>query len=183
MLNGVSDVRVVAAALSDRPGQARLNRYRALNLGKHSLLPLAGAVDSVMYHGTTLDTYVREQGLEGRPVALLKVDVEGLEPAVIRGARRTLEHTRLVMLEYSPMYYRQPEADAMLELLQAGGFNLFRHGAQGWAPAELDSLLRLDHQVDTVWLRPQARVSGAAPASGSAADSHQPTRNQISEEV
>lgn len=179
-LNSVSDVRVVAAALSDRPGQAQLNRYRALNLGKHSLLPLAGAVDAVSTPVTTLDAYVLEQGLEGRPVALLKVDVEGLEPAVIAGARRTLEHTRLVLLEYSPMYYRRPEAAAMLDQLQASGFGLLRHDASGWTPAPAADLLRLEHQVDTLWLRSQR---AAASSPGSAADSHKPTRNQISDEV
>lgn len=182
-LNDVSGVRVVAAALSDHTGQASLNRYRALNLGKHSLLPLAGAVDSVSTAVTTLDEHVREQGLEGRAVALLKLDVEGLEPAVVAGARRTLAHTRLVLLEYSPMYYRRAEAGAMLETLQRSGFALLRHGPAGWAPGSVEGLLRLEQQVDTLWLRPQAGGSGGAPSPGSAADSHMPTRNQISDEV
>jgi FkbM family methyltransferase len=154
-LNGLSDVQVVDAALSDYLGGGELNLYRALNQGKHSLLPLQGAVGSVPTRVLTLDHYLASLALDSQPVAFIKLDVEGLEPAVVRGARQALGRTGLLMLEYSPMYYQQRDAKQMVEALFAEGFELLVPGAQGWQPASAAQLLSLQRQVDTLWRRPQ----------------------------
>ena len=49
-----------------------------------------------------LDSALHQLGLADRPVSVLKIDVEGYEPAVIAGAMKTLERTGAVILEYSP---------------------------------------------------------------------------------
>ena len=49
-----------------------------------------------------LDSALAQLGLAEQPVNILKIDVEGYEPAVIAGATKTLERTAAVILEYSP---------------------------------------------------------------------------------
>lgn len=152
-LNRASSVRPFALALSDRHGKAGLHRYRDINLGRHSLeaLPGSGVVTPVPTE--SLDAFLSGQGCRDRPVQLLKVDVEGHEPAVVRGAEATLRQTRLLVLEYSPMYYGDGEAADMLDRIGAAGLRPMRYAASGWRPTGRAELLTLRHQEDTAWLR------------------------------
>lgn len=154
-LNRVADAVVVAEALADQAGHGQLNRYRGLNLGKHSLLPLQGAVDAIPTPINSLDAYTREHGLEYQEVALIKLDVEGMEPAVVDGGRKTLQRTALLMMEYSPMYYQPNQATKMVEVLEQAGLHLYLYGSQGWQPAPAEQLLASSRQLDTLWSRTQ----------------------------
>lgn len=147
---------VVPMAVSNRRGAAILNRYRDLNLGKHSLLPLQGSTDTVAIETTSLDAFASAQGLVGQTVAFIKLDVEGLEPAVVEGAGETLQRTDSLLLEYSPMYYTPDDARGMIERLHSAGFQLQLYGPGGWLPAEPESLLLQSQQLDTLWTRNQA---------------------------
>lgn len=91
-----SAVSVEAVALSDRPGTAEL-RMTPNDLGRstiHGENPLAGMrdVQVVSVPTRTLDSY----GL--RDVAFVKIDVEGHELAVLRGADETLRREQPVLL-------------------------------------------------------------------------------------
>lgn len=152
-LNRASSVRPFALALSDRRGESGLHRYRDINLGRHSLedLPDSGAATPVPTE--RLDAFLTDQQRQDRPVELLKVDVEGHEPAVIRGAEATLRRTRLLVLEYSPMYYRDGDAADMLNRIETAGLRPMRFGAGGWRPSGRAELLALRVQEDTAWMR------------------------------
>jgi len=99
--NGIDNVLVDARAVGAAPGIARLHRYKSSNFGRHSI-----AVD----HGfgsrqvpmTDLDGALEAAGLGSGPISLIKIDVEGYEPAVIAGAKSALQRTAAVILEYSP---------------------------------------------------------------------------------
>ncbi len=153
ILNSVGNVSVQDLALSDREGSASLNRYRSINLGKHSLLDLKGAVDSVSASLTTLDAFVMSQALTGRDIRVVKVDVEGHEPSVIRGAVETLPHVQNLILEYSPMYYKDEDAEEMLDTLGATGLRPLLYIDHRWSRVEPGSMLELEHQVDSIWTR------------------------------
>ncbi len=85
-------VHVHPLALSDGGRQLQL-RLEPGNLG-HATTDLDGPGAVVRVHAVALDDLELDQ------VALLKVDVEGHEPQVLAGARRTLERWRpLVVLE------------------------------------------------------------------------------------
>ena len=89
LLNDLGNVRLVNAAASDRAGQLSLyrpdpadtNRARA-SLLRHSYL----TGDSITVPVVTVDSVCGDVR-----VALIKIDVEGHESAVIRGAARTID--------------------------------------------------------------------------------------------
>jgi FkbM family methyltransferase len=100
-LNGLANVRVICAAASDLAGETRLyrpgprdtNRARA-SLHHHPYLTgVATTVPVVTIDGICADA----------PVSLIKVDVEGHEAAVLRGAARTIaRHAPSLVFEYAP---------------------------------------------------------------------------------
>jgi FkbM family methyltransferase len=75
---------------------------------------------------TTIETTTVDALVGGRPVALLKIDVQGAENDVLAGATETLKHTTAVMLEVT--YIHHYEGDATFATLQdtmvAAGFQL-----------------------------------------------------------
>jgi FkbM family methyltransferase len=153
--NGIDKVIVSACAVGAERGVARLNRYKAANLGRHSVITDYG-------HGSRrvplvdLDGALDDLGFGERPVAMLKVDVEGFEPAVIAGARRTLARAGAVVLEYSPALSRAGglSGDVMIAELQAAGLRPYRLQADGGvAPVGLDALANLDGVSDLIWQR------------------------------
>ncbi len=87
--NGLAErVEVVAAAVSDQPGTARL--HLADGIGNHSLA--AGRANSQTYVDVevkTIDGYFADERLD-----LLKVDVEGFDVHVLRGAKSRLHGDR-----------------------------------------------------------------------------------------
>ena len=101
LLNDLGNVRLVNAAASDRPGQLSLyrpdpadtNRARA-SLLRHSYL----TGDSITVPVVTVDSVCGDVR-----VALIKIDVEGHEAAVLRGAARTIDrHAPAVIFEHDP---------------------------------------------------------------------------------
>lgn len=84
--NGVDDrVRVIQMALGERGATARISSSDPANLGGTTLAVDPGGDIRV----TSLDEIEIDH-----PVRLIKVDVEGMDLAVLRGARRLLEHDR-----------------------------------------------------------------------------------------
>jgi FkbM family methyltransferase len=114
-------VEIHQAAISDAQGRAELASGPLFdqNMGLASLHTggAAGDVDLFEVAVQRLDDLVGE-----RPVGLLKIDVEGHEPAVLRGARDLLAAGRVrdVVFEDHEVY-----PDACTELLQACGYELF----------------------------------------------------------
>ena len=95
---------------------------------------------------------------------MLKIDVEGYEPAVIAGAARTLARTQVVLLEYSPGLSGAGglSTDAMAELMVATGFTPHRLGADGkLVVAPLADLRGVQGQIDLIWTRQGALAERA----------------------
>lgn len=97
-LNRLANVECLAVAASDVDGEVAFHVPRGhalpcsdgVSAAFHA--PWAAAMDSVRVPSVTLDAFVRARGLE--TVDLLKIDVEGGEPAVLRGASGLLERFR-----------------------------------------------------------------------------------------
>ena len=153
--NGVANAVVDTRAVDAKPGVGRLHRYKSSNFGRHSLAADYG-FGSRAVALTDLDGAIAGLGLEGRPVAVIKIDVEGFEPAVIAGASRTLARTEAIILEYSPDLSRAGalSTDEMMANLQAMGFAPFLLRSDGGTVrANLAELRGLNGSLDIVWLR------------------------------
>ena len=104
--NGLSTVKVFPSALGETKGTARLrvhNEMSALNTlaardvtWNHQTLPADQIIEVPV---TTLDDHLNDHGLPH--VDFLKIDVEGFELCVLRGARNLLREKRvdLILLE------------------------------------------------------------------------------------
>jgi FkbM family methyltransferase len=157
--NNVENVVVSNAAVGAQTGTVRLHRYKSSNYGRHSLLTDYG------YGARTvpivdLDSALQNFGLAGRLVSVLKIDVEGYEPAVIAGATKTLERTSAVIMEFSPglSIAGGLTSDDMLDRLLAAGFLPFGLDGQGDArPVSAAELRSFNDQMDLVMMKAPAR--------------------------
>jgi FkbM family methyltransferase len=156
-MNDAANVRVVPCAVADRPGTALLHRYPGKNLGRHSLVPFESD-ETVAVKTVSLDDYASRRGLDGRSVGLLKIDVEGYEDHVLRGASEVLERCRTVVTEFSPTAIRRGGGDpiTMLSRMAASGFAPELVTAQGLRPCDPTSLAGDPGTVDLVWRRSAA---------------------------
>lgn len=92
---------------------------------------MASTIDYARAAGTrtidvvTLDEHVRAHGIER--VAFLKIDTEGMELDVLRGATDTLARTGVIALET----HERHRHDEVLALLRAHGFRIDRERMEG----------------------------------------------------
>ena len=166
-LNNLDNVLVCNQAVGAKSGWARLHRYKMSNLGRHSVITDHGCGSRIVPM-TDLDGALESLGLAERRVLVLKIDVEGYEPAVIAGARRTLMRTDVVVLEHSPELSRVGglATDEMIDLLAGAGF--VPHdvvGSGDVAEIKVDGLRRLKGQADIIWIRSDAGTAYLAQSA------------------
>jgi FkbM family methyltransferase len=126
--NGRSHVAVRNEALGDKPGTLEL-RVPRHNQGNGSLTRYRNDLNSDVFNVsvTTLDASLSQ------PVHFIKLDVEGFEPQVLRGATRILRESRpLILIE------NNGDDRTALEILQSNGYRLL------YVPKCL-SRMRLEH--------------------------------------
>ena len=147
-LNGYRSISLFELALSDAEGRVPL--YLGEWSGWHSLVRRERPQRSIEVEARTLDAVLAETDDPG--VDVIKIDVEGAELAVLRGAERTLRDERLfaVLLELHPGH--GVDAVDVVELLAAQGFS-FRDPND--IDVELPELPEMP--TDLVAMRPRAR--------------------------
>jgi len=154
-INDIGNVVVCACALGSARGLAKLHRYKASNLGRHSVIADHG-------HGTKLvpmlelDCALDNLGLGDRRIVALKIDVEGYEPAVIEGATAALARTDAVVLEFSPGLSGAGglSIGGMIDRMEGSGLEAFSLEHDGTlAPFESDRLRVFSGQTDVIWMR------------------------------
>ncbi|MER3500822.1 MAG: hypothetical protein C4295_04965 [Candidatus Fervidibacterota bacterium] len=118
-INGIRNVCLVHAAISDTDGIASL--YLAEGSNWHALNPTERTTErTVDVIAMTIDTLAQQ--LE-RPVALLRMDIEGWEAKALRGAPQTLLHHRpAIVMEVHPAYLGEEETRQLLRYLQLWGY-------------------------------------------------------------
>ena len=138
-LNQFPQLSIHQYALTDTPGSAVLH-HNLQNRGNQSL-----SVENVSHHTETTDVETRrlddllQEVLEGHPVDLLKVDVEGAEALVLDGAMETLSAPGIkILLEFWPagMNAFGSIPKTLLANLTDLGFFLHRIGRQEVGAAE-----------------------------------------------
>ena len=91
-LNDFQNVEVQQTAVLDTDGSTTLNL--STDSGKSSVGPVRSRIDSIQVPSVKLDTWVEDH----TPPDVLKIDVEGAEIEVLKGAMRTIQQFRPLML-------------------------------------------------------------------------------------
>ncbi|HMD39638.1 MAG TPA: FkbM family methyltransferase [Candidatus Acidoferrum sp.] len=131
VLNDLSGVRAICAALSDRTGEASMyvnaDLKDALNSLEDPSHTDAEVVGRELVQTITLDEFLAKEDIAR--VDLMKVDVEGAEMLVFRGARNLLERPDAPVILYegygwctAGFHYHPVE---LMWLLEACGYELF----------------------------------------------------------
>jgi FkbM family methyltransferase len=123
-ISGLNNVSVQEVAVSDNARGAQL--HFAEDDDRNSL---AGASHrSIMVSTTTLDDYLAAHGING--VDVMKIDVEGAEALVLRGACKLLssESAPVIMIEINPAALRENGscADEVIDLLARYGYTAYQ---------------------------------------------------------
>lgn len=127
-LNGFTRVRVLEAALSDRP--------RAVTVQDTSVLPFAAeGPGRRTAQAVTLDDLCAREAIAPR---IVKIDVHGAEGRVLRGMSRLLrESIQVILLEFHALHEYQPHSPditrvELLEWLEQSGFSVFHVAGHVW---------------------------------------------------
>lgn len=134
-LNGLANLVVVAAAAGEADGVVRLHNQKRNDKAR---LTLAGK--GVSDVGTAfevpivrIDTVARRHGLDR--VRLIKIDVEGYEAEVLRGAAATLAATDHLVFECLPET-ETATVEQIAATLRAAGFALRQLDGASWVPGQ-----------------------------------------------
>lgn len=159
-INRLINVALIQAAATEIGGAGTL-LYRPdtqdSNKGRASLLPHAYLTGSA----ATVPT-VRLDDVNDGPVALIKIDVEGHEAAVVSGGMRTIEtYFPAIIFEYEPELLSD-KSSSPFGWLRGMGYELFRicrtrHRVTGRGNLELESLTALPAESAEI-----LAISGAA---------------------
>lgn len=118
-LNGYCSVRCVQMALGDADREGEL--FIGDGIGRHTMVPLAHHQETIQVEVRTLDSVLPELGVER--VDLMKVDVEGAELRVLRGAAETLARSDELKL-FIDIHPGRQDPRPVCELLSDLGFSL-----------------------------------------------------------
>lgn len=134
-LNGAGNVEVVQAALLDREGPVSLFDSNDSN---RAMATLHGYADwsSTEVVGTTLDNVLRSRQVQ--KVDVVKIDVEGFEPAVLAGGKEMLARDQPALIfEYMDWAWKNSGYsfdDAVQMLRELGYARFFIIGTRGLDP-------------------------------------------------
>lgn len=128
--NNLSNVRLNNFALADFEGDANLHLSNSSNTGHSSLLlDTSSSTETCRIRCQSLDAYLREANVDlaGRKV-LVKVDVEGAELSVFRGASLLLEARPTVIFEVLPTT-SESDVRELLNMFASTGYVLHAIGS------------------------------------------------------
>jgi FkbM family methyltransferase len=137
-LNKIRNVEAHNLAVTDHEGLENFNahpRYRATNS-----IALESDLYIVSTPCTTIDCFAERYHLQ--QIALLKIDVEGYEHLVLKGAEKALRKTHVVFYEVCPSNTRKAGTDIELpfRILEEHGFTIHRFDDDVLVPAALSDI-------------------------------------------
>lgn len=129
----VKNMQCFNLALSDEEGEAEfhLNEFsfssslfKMTDIHKE-MFPFTKNETTIKVKTSKIGNVLKKVGLEG--VALLKMDVQGAELTVLKGATNLLKEIDVIQLEVSSMnfYEGQPSVKDLITFLRSFGFNAF----------------------------------------------------------
>lgn len=151
-LNAASNVQPMRLALAQEPGKLRL--YHDPDPTRNSLAPARSSEDFEEVEVRTLDGVLAESGVG--PVDFLKIDVEGADELVCRGALGTLRtHLPPIFFEHNPI------AASRMGLKETGTSDVLRELGYEFFQSESQQLVKLCQEAlcegNVLALHPQNR--------------------------
>ena len=139
-------LEIAETGLSDEPGEATLQRQMSHLGGASIAREIPGADSSFTIPLTTLDAYAEEHA--DRPIAFIKCDVEGHEPAVFAGGMETLHRDMPTLL--FELHENQVTDSDLFEKLKDIGYGVYYLNDGGKHPIE--ELAEKRSQIDKPYL-------------------------------
>jgi FkbM family methyltransferase len=142
-MNGAANVSILNVAVAAEPGVVTLKRA-AGNDGRSRVGDLSETVTAAaLCQAVTLDDVWRAMG---RPdVQLVKIDVEGHEPLVLRGGAELLKRVPHLLLEAAwDVEYRANASRNVLEELRSAGWRLRHWDGLTWAEGVPSAVVECD---------------------------------------
>jgi len=170
-LNSVSSVTSLNIALGEIPGSAELRRYNSNNNGCHTLFAGGNSEGGVV--SVPVDTAARiweAEHLGERPLKFMKIDVEGYEYFVLKGAAGLLKRCECVVLEYTPdaLQLAGVGDSALLDCLRDAGLTAHCFEEHRLRPISFDELASQRTQRDLILTRsPETSALSAPPGAQS----------------
>jgi FkbM family methyltransferase len=152
-LNGFADVRVEQVALGDSAGkgvlQVNARGKDGLNTLGHATHPGSQVVGQEEVRIITLDAFLKDRGVAR--VDVMKVDIEGAELMLFRGARELLERADAPLILYEGFGFLTRgfgyHPVEILWFLESCGYSLFALNGETGAISELKADYRYDSMV------------------------------------
>lgn len=130
VLNDLHNVRLFRCALAESKGQMSLLKS-ATNMGDHRLGSSNDNSASITIPVDTLDRLLADNAINLANARIVKVDTQGAEVLVLRGARETLaalSHECAIFIEFSPNLLRRHASnasDSFIQLISEMDRNLY----------------------------------------------------------
>ena len=174
-LNGTKNVRALHAAVSDQPGVLTLYTGNSNNIGASSTIASADRKVAVNVNALPLDELLTES--ERKNLRLIKMDIEGGEPIVLRRFLKTIEAygpRTCLIVEASPQFDRSSWMELFKDFRAAGfaAYGIENSYLPVWylnwqKPAPLRLLQAMpDEQIDILFIReplPESLLSLSPP--------------------
>jgi FkbM family methyltransferase len=117
----LSNVKVFCAAAGDHSGEALLFKSNDMNVD-HRTFDSGDGRTSEMVKMIALDDVITS----GQPISLIKIDVQGFELSVLKGANRILNENKniKILMEFWPygLLKASVEPDSVIDYLRSHGF-------------------------------------------------------------
>lgn len=154
LFNRRTNIRIVAAALSNFCGIARMKRRRADNIGTMELVAETSA--DLDENTDTVEVTIGDQALSdlevALPVSFIKIDVEGAEVAALEGLSMTLRRDHPVVCFEAR---NRSEGEAIRSILTASGYtHYYEIEASRLNLRNLLRIVRSRRWVKHYWLAP-----------------------------
>lgn len=127
LVNKIKNVTAENVAVSNKSGKTKL--YISKIAGQHKIYhPKSEILRIDDTNMITIDDYLQNNNIDARKISLVKIDVEGVEYAVIEGMKSILSNdTITIILEFSPKLMLEFGKDPteLIKMLIQYGFEIF----------------------------------------------------------